>query len=56
MLHEPTIRIKAQSGRGNVQITIPHSIPSPYLRQYTENAGGGGGEKKKTPSVTIFFM
>jgi hypothetical protein len=36
-INAPTIRIKAQSGRGNVQITKPHSMPSPYLRQYTEN-------------------
>jgi len=33
-LNAPIIRITAQSGHGNVQIT--HSMPPPYLTQYTE--------------------
>jgi hypothetical protein len=44
-LNAPTVRIKTQSGRGIVQITIPHSMPSAYLRQYTEN----NAIKKLTP-------
>lgn len=52
-LNAPTIRTKAQSGRGFVQITIPHCMPSTYLRQYTENSikkkkKGTNSERKKS--------